>query len=109
MNAVRGRILYDFTGNECEGYALQFRQVSEVDMGEGKVAMSDLRATTWEEAAAKSFRFNSQSFLNDTLTDAVDGNVAVTCTPPSGSEFPVGTTTVDCTAHDAHSNVANGS
>src|ERR1700730_13122620 len=24
--AARGRILYDFSGNACEGYALQFRQ-----------------------------------------------------------------------------------
>ena len=31
MNAVRGRILYDFSGSACEGYALQFRQVSELD------------------------------------------------------------------------------
>jgi hypothetical protein len=56
--AVRGRILYDFTGNSCEGYALQFRQVSELDSGEGKVTLSDLRANTWEDGAAKSFKFS---------------------------------------------------
>ena len=33
--SARGRILYDFSGNACEGYALQFRQVSELDNGEG--------------------------------------------------------------------------
>ena len=37
MSSVRGRILYDFSGSACEGYALQFRQVSELDSGEGKV------------------------------------------------------------------------
>ncbi|MGE3147610.1 MAG: cell envelope integrity EipB family protein [Pseudorhodoplanes sp.] len=74
VEAVRGRILYDFAGNACEGYALQFRQVSEIDAGEGKVMLSDLRATTWEEGAAKSFRFNSQNFVNDQLVDAVDGS-----------------------------------
>jgi hypothetical protein len=26
--SVRGRILYDFDGNACEGYTLKFRQVS---------------------------------------------------------------------------------
>ena len=36
-SSARGRILYDFSGNACEGYALQFRQVSELDSGEGKV------------------------------------------------------------------------
>jgi large repetitive protein len=33
----------------------------------------------------------------------------VRCTPPSGSRFPVGRTTVDCRAVDSHGNRANGS
>src|SRR5215467_15697832 len=52
IEAVRGRILYDFSGSACEGYALQFRQVSEIDSGEGKMALSDLRAATWEDGDA---------------------------------------------------------
>ncbi|MFZ5690091.1 MAG: cell envelope integrity EipB family protein [Pseudomonadota bacterium] len=73
VEAVRGRILYDFSGSECEGYALQFRQVSEIDAGEGVRMMTDMRATTWEDAAAKSFRFNSQNFVDQKLKSAVDG------------------------------------
>ena len=76
VEAVRGRILYDFSGSVCAGYALNFRQVSELDTGEGKVALSDLRATTWEEAGAKSFRFNSQNFIDQRAVDAVDGEAA---------------------------------
>jgi hypothetical protein len=41
--------------------------------------------------------------------DAVEGPVPVTCSPDSGSEFPVGTTTVNCTAEDSHGNQASGS
>ncbi len=55
--SARGRILYDFSGSACEGYALQFRQVSELDNGEGKVTLSDLRSTSWEDSAAKSYIF----------------------------------------------------
>ena len=40
--------------------------------------------------------------------DAVDGPVAVVCTPASGSTFPIGTTTVSCAATDAAGNVASG-
>ena len=72
--AVRGRILYDFDGNACEGYTLQFRQVSELDSGEGKVSTSDLRSTTWEDGDAKRFKFSSQNFLDRNLVDAVDGH-----------------------------------
>jgi EipB-like len=73
VDSVRGRILYDFSGSPCAGYALNFRQVSELDSGEGKTALSDLRATTWEEGSAKRFRFSSENRLNDRTVDTVDG------------------------------------
>ncbi|HAV77348.1 MAG TPA: hypothetical protein DCX53_08345 [Anaerolineae bacterium] len=41
-------------------------------------------------------------------TDLVDGPVAVTCSPSSGSIFPIGTTTVNCSAADSSGNTANG-
>jgi hypothetical protein len=92
--AARGRILYDFSGNACDGYALQFRQVSELDNGEGKVTLSDLRSTSWEDAAAKKFVFKSQNYLNETLIDAVDGQaergsdkVAVALSKPEDKKF----------------------
>jgi hypothetical protein len=71
---VRGRILYDFDGNACQGYSLEFRQVSELDSGEGKVSTTDLRSTTWEGADAKSFKFTSQNFVDQNLVDTVDGH-----------------------------------
>lgn len=71
--SARGRILYDFSGNACDGYALQFRQVSELDNGEGKVSLSDLRSTTWEDGAARKFVFKSQNYLNEAPVDTVDG------------------------------------
>ena len=72
--AVSGRIVYDFGGNACQGYSLDFRQVSEVDTGEGKVSISDLRSTTWEGADAKKFKFKSQNFIGRNLAEAVDGH-----------------------------------
>jgi len=74
LESVRGRILYDFSGSACEGYALQFRQVSEINNGEGKVVLSDLRATTWEDGEGKSFRFNSENRVDQRVVDTVDGN-----------------------------------
>jgi len=44
-----------------------------------------------------------------TATDLVDGNVTATCAPPSGSTFPLGTTTVQCSATDLHGNTGHGS
>jgi hypothetical protein len=42
-------------------------------------------------------------------SDIVDGSVPITCTPTSGSTFPVGTTTVTCSAKDKAGNSASGS
>lgn len=39
-----------------------------------------------------------------TATDLVDGTVTPSCSPASGSVFPLGATTVTCTATDAHGN-----
>ena len=44
-----------------------------------------------------------------TATDLVDVTDPVVCTPPSGSTFNLGTTTVNCSATDAHGNTATGS
>src|SRR5689334_836159 len=106
MNSVRGRILYDFSGSACEGYALQFRQVSELDSGEGKVMVSDLRATTWEEGASKRLRFHSQNFIDERLRDAVDGQaeraingIVVRLTQPSDKSFDLGVDLVFPTEH----------
>jgi hypothetical protein len=39
-----------------------------------------------------------------TATDAVDGTLTATCSPPSPGPFPVGTTHVDCFTTDSHGN-----
>src|ERR1700687_2038539 len=71
--SARGRILYDFAGSACEGYKLEFRQVSELDNGEGKVTLSDLRSNTWEDGEAKNFHFKSENYMDSRLLDQVDG------------------------------------
>jgi envelope integrity protein B len=106
IEGIRGRILYDFTGSACEGYDLQFRQVSELDSGEGKTALSDLRSSTWEDAQANKFRFNSENRLNERAIDVVDGNaerktdaVAVSLRKPSGKSFSIAADAVFPTEH----------
>jgi hypothetical protein len=44
-----------------------------------------------------------------TASDLVSGTTAVSCTPASGSSFPVGTTTVNCSSTDGHGNTATSS
>ncbi|MBV8791712.1 MAG: cell envelope integrity EipB family protein [Pseudolabrys sp.] len=106
IEGVRGRILYDFSGSSCAGYELQFRQVSELDSGEGKTALSDLRSSTWEDATAKSFRFSSENRLNNEAVDVVNGDanrksdtVAVSLHKPSEKSLNMPTDAVFPTEH----------
>jgi hypothetical protein len=73
ISNARGRILYNFSGSACEGYTSEFRQVSELDSGEGKVTLSDLRSTSWEDGAGKSYRFKIDARMNDADSSPVDG------------------------------------
>ena len=97
LESVRGRIVYDFSGSACDGYALNFRQVTELDSGEGKVALSDLRTSTWEEGEGKSFRFTSENYMDDQKISQVDGqadraksDVAVKLNKPENKNFDAG-------------------
>jgi hypothetical protein len=73
INSARGRILYNFSGNACEGYTSEFRQVSELEIGEGKLMLSDLKSTSWEDGAGKTYRFNIETRTNDAEPVPVDG------------------------------------
>jgi hypothetical protein len=104
--AARGRILYDFSGSMCDGYKLEFRQVSELDNGEGKVTLSDLRSSTWEDGAAKAYQFTSQNYLNQQQIDSVDGRaerrqggIAVTLSKPKDKKLDLDATIIFPTEH----------
>jgi EipB-like len=73
ISNARGRILYNFSGSACDGYTSEFRQVSELDSGEGKLTLSDLRSSSWEDGAGKSYRFKIDTRMNDSETQPVDG------------------------------------
>ena len=96
VDAASGRILYSFTGSECEGYTTEFRQVSQVDTEGGKSKISDMRSTSWEDAAAKTYRFHISTTTDQVETSNVDGyaertgdTVTVKLKQPSGKTFTI--------------------
>jgi hypothetical protein len=101
IDSARGRILYNFSGSPCEGYTSEFRQVSELNSGEGKTTLSDLRSTTWEDAEGKSYRFKIDIRMNDTDSSPVDGlaersgdHITVTLKQPEAKTFTLDGATV---------------
>jgi len=101
IDSARGRILYNFSGSVCEGYTSEFRQVSELNSGEGKTTLSDLRSTSWEDAAGKSYRFKIDTRMNDADSSPVDGvaertgdHITVTLKQPEAKTFTLDGSTV---------------
>ena len=75
VDGARGRIVYEVTGSACTGWAITLRQVTELNSGEGKRTVSDLRSITWEDGDAKSYRFKTQNFLDQEIREEVDGTL----------------------------------
>jgi HYR domain len=79
------------------------------------VTVVDTTAPAFNAVAAIKREANSPqgsvvNFTAPTAVDIVDGPIAhVTCSPASGSVFPLGATTVTCNASDSHGNVGNTS
>jgi len=72
--------------------------VAVVDVVAPVISADDVDVTVASAPVAVTF--------SPTATDAIDGDVAVTCDPASGSMFDAGATVVTCTATDASGNGA---
>ena len=73
IKSMRGRMVYEFTGSECEGFTVNFRFVTETDMGEEK-RISDQRSITFEDIKGGRFDFESKSYTDDRLDKEVQGS-----------------------------------
>ena len=74
--------------------------ITVVDTTPPSIATHDVQVTSPDPTGAV------VSYDPPTVSDVVDDSPSVDCLPSSGSAFPVGTTSVTCTATDAEDNVA---
>lgn len=73
---MTGRMVYEITGNPCAGYSQNMRFVTNVVNQEGVTSLTDLRTTSWEDAASRTFRFNSTQYKDRKLTDTTVGDAS---------------------------------
>jgi len=70
---LSGRMVYDFSGNACEGYSVNFRFVTEFQDTNGGSQITDLQTTSFEEPKAESYQFLSKTFVDQELVEATRG------------------------------------
>jgi hypothetical protein len=73
---MSGRMVYEITGNPCVGYSQNMRFVTNVVNQEGVTSLTDLRTTSWEDAASSAFRFNSSQYKDRKLTETTVGDAS---------------------------------
>lgn len=72
--SASGMIAYEFRGTACEGYASDFRQVTELQRNEGDPMDSDTRAITFEDGQSKKMRFKIDSTVAEAPQPTIDGS-----------------------------------
>ena len=73
ITSIDGRMVFEFTGSECDGYSLNMRMVTQMTDSQGQTNLTDLRSATWEQGDGQKFRFQSAQYLNDKLGDVTMG------------------------------------
>jgi hypothetical protein len=73
VDGATGRIAFDFTGDACDGYALNFRQVTVLQSSETGAREIDVRTSNFEEGDGRLFRFKSQSGIGGRIEERTDG------------------------------------
>ena len=73
ISAIDGRMVFEFSGSECDGYSLNMRMVTQMTDSQGETNLSDLRSSTWEQGNGNKFRFQSAQYVNDRLGEVTMG------------------------------------
>jgi hypothetical protein len=98
-----GSTTVDCTATNSAGESASGRvSVTVYDDGKPLLKIPDRIVVTAESPRGAIVKFEATAF------DEIDGDLPVSCTPQSGSEFPIGKTTVECVAIDAALNYAIG-
>jgi hypothetical protein len=107
VDRARGRIAYEFTGNECAGFKLNFRQVTQMSDGEGKAQLSDVQTNTFESPEGTGFKFKTQTRTDQVISQqgegkaerSTDGGVSVRIQRPKFQKLDLDGSAVFPTAH----------
>ncbi|MEQ1650103.1 MAG: cell envelope integrity EipB family protein [Hyphomicrobiaceae bacterium] len=86
VSSIEGRMVYELTGSACEGYTQNMRFVTRMSTQQGSTTVSDLRSSTWEDAVAAKFKFNTSTIRDNKPAEHTAGDASRAA---SGAEVKV--------------------
>lgn len=72
--AVDGVMSYDFSGSACDGYAMTLRQMTALQPQDGETRVSDMQTASFEDGAARDYRFKVATKGDGGPAGDVDGS-----------------------------------
>jgi hypothetical protein len=69
ISAIAGKLAYEITGNECDGYAVSYRIANRYQQGENPAQVIDIRMTSFESGDGKELDSQQKQF-NDMKLEA---------------------------------------
>jgi hypothetical protein len=67
VTSISGKLAYEITGSDCDGYAISYRFGSRYTQGEGEPQLFDLRMTSYETSDGKEMNMEQKQFMNARL------------------------------------------
>lgn len=71
---LTGRMVYELTGNACDGYTQNMRFVTRSIDRTGKPSLMDLRSSFWESGGGERFRFDTNQYRDERLSEESSGD-----------------------------------
>ncbi len=73
VSSAEGKMVFEVTGNACDGYKMRQRMVVNIGDEEGNLGLLDFRITTFESGDGDVYSFDSRTTVNKEVVEAVAG------------------------------------
>jgi hypothetical protein len=65
LGSVSGRMAYEVSGSECDGWTVSFRLVNRFDYKEGTSRLFDTQSSSWETGDGKTMNYSQKEFVDN--------------------------------------------
>ena len=78
VGAVSGRMAYEVSGSECDGWTVSFRLVNRFDYNEGTSRLFDTQSSSWETGDGREMNYSEREYVDSKQESEKRLNVART-------------------------------
>jgi hypothetical protein len=65
VGSVSGRMAYEVSGSECDGWSVSFRLVNRFDYKEGSPRLFDTQSSSWETGDGKTMTYSEKEYVDN--------------------------------------------